>query len=197
MNQNVQFFNDPALPPINDWEVFRYMGTKEVSEEMQTLVLSCIDEARKCFGRRVCYREFDACVIQNTVALGFTSVISSSLAKNLEGCDRIILFAATLGLGIDRLIAKYSRLSPARALCLQALGTERIEALCHTFCCEMAKKYGRLKPRFSPGYGDLPLELQRDIFRALDCPNSIGLSLNQSLLMTPTKSVTAIVGIRR
>lgn len=53
----------------------------------------------------------------------------------------------------------------------------------------------RLKPRFSAGYGDLPLEVQKDIFRVLDCPRKIGLTLNDSLLMSPTKSVTAIVGI--
>ena len=52
-----------------------------------------------------------------------------------------------------------------------------------------------LKPRFSPGYGDLPLEMQRDIFRVLDCSRKIGLTLNESLLMSPSKSVTAIVGI--
>ena len=52
-----------------------------------------------------------------------------------------------------------------------------------------------LPPRFSPGYGDLPLSLQRDIFRVLDCPRKIGLTLNESLLMSPSKSVTAIVGL--
>ena len=52
-----------------------------------------------------------------------------------------------------------------------------------------------MKPRFSPGYGDLSLEMQRDIFRVLDCPRKIGLTLNESLLMSPSKSVTAIIGI--
>ena len=78
----------------------------------------------------------------------------------------------------------------------QALGAERIESLCDTFCNDMNNELGvRLKPRFSAGYGDLPLEVQKDIFRVLDCPRKIGLTLNDSLLMSPTKSVTAIVGI--
>ena len=50
-------------------------------------------------------------------------------------------------------------------------------------------------PRFSPGYGDLPLETQRDVFRLLDCERKIGVWLNESLLMTPSKSVTAIFGL--
>lgn len=51
------------------------------------------------------------------------------------------------------------------------------------------------RPRFSPGYGDLPLSAQREIFAVLDCGKRIGLMLNDSLLMSPSKSVTAFVGI--
>ena len=76
-----------------------------------------------------------------------------------------------------------------------ALATERIEALCDVFCEDIEKEYGKTRPRFSAGYGDLPLELQREIFSVLDCPKSIGLTLTDSLLMSPSKSVTAIVGI--
>ena len=57
------------------------------------------------------------------------------------------------------------------------------------------KEKGVIRPRFSPGYGDLPIEIQKDIFRALDCPRRIGLTLNENLLMSPTKSVSAIIGI--
>ena len=93
------------------------------------------------------------------------------------------------------MIAKYGAISPSRAFMLQAIGAERIEALCNKFNSEISAK-SQTAPRFSPGYGDLPIELQREIFLALDCPKRIGLTLNQSLLMSPTKSVTAIIGIR-
>ena len=80
---------------------------------------------------------------------------------------------------------------------LQALGAERIEALCDSFCDFLAAEYAPLtvRQRFSPGYGDLPLQNQRAFFDALQCHREIGLYLNESLLMSPTKSVTAIVGI--
>jgi hypothetical protein len=81
---------------------------------------------------------------------------------------------------------------------LQALGSERVEALCDEFCRLMAIESKReLRPRFSPGYGDLPLELQRDIFRLLEPSRRIGVVLNDSLLMSPSKSVTAIIGIEK
>ena len=97
-----------------------------------------------------------------------------------------------MGIAPDRLAQKYSRVSPVKALFLEAVGNERIEALCDVFCGE----YANARPRFSPGYGDLPLDLQKDIFAALDCSRKIGLTLNQSLLMSPSKSVTAIMGLK-
>ena len=63
----------------------------------------------------------------------------------------------------------------------------------------MKKEYEKddlyLRPRFSPGYGDLKLEHQKDWFRLLDISRQIGIELTDSLLMVPTKSVTAIIGI--
>ena len=131
--------------------------------------------------------------------LGFTVTHSRDLQKNLKGCCRIILFGATVGLELDRLIARYGRLSPSKALCFQAIGAERIESLCNVFNDEIDEIFREqgmyTRPRFSPGYGDLPINMQKDIFAALDCPRKIGLSLNESLLMSPSKSVTAIIGI--
>ena len=106
--------------------------------------------------------------------------------------------AATVGLELDRLIARAQSGAPARALLLQAIGAERIEALADAVAADARADAARrglaVRPRFSPGYGDLPLALQREIFAALDCPRRIGLTLGGSLLMTPTKSVTALIG---
>ena len=89
--------------------------------------------------------------------------------------------------------------APASALLCQAIGAERIEALCDAFTdwleAEVSPRGLFLRPRFSPGYGDLPLTLQREILRALDSPRTLGITLNRSLLMSPSKSVTAIIGL--
>ena len=135
------------------------------------------------------------CADYFTVDFGFFKVVSQSLSKNLLGCKRAIIFAATAGFEIDRLITRHSRLSPARALMLSALGSERAEALCDAFSHDMKNTYGTTRPRFSAGYGDLPLSLQKDIFKLLNPSAKIGLSLSESLLMSPTKSVTAFIGI--
>jgi len=186
-----------AEPAFCEKEILRYAGCRgDAGSDILTLLKECVDEARGELTYRVCCREFPVTIKGDVCDFDAFSLRSQNLAANLRDCDRVIIFAATVGVGIDRLIAKYSRLSPSKALMLQAVGAERIEALCDAFCDDIAKDTKSvLKPRFSPGYGDLPLETQREIFDVLDCSRRIGLMLNDSLLMSPTKSVTAFVGV--
>lgn len=186
-------------PPFNEKEILRYAGCQKADNNIKELMHSCIDEIKNILTYKVCYREFPVSVNENTVDLCFEVVNSNSLSKNLSDCKSVVLFAATVGLALDRVIAKYSRISPAKALMLQAIGSERIETLCDLFCDDISKAKQKegylLKPRFSPGYGDLPLSLQKQVFACLNCYKHIGISLDDSLLMSPSKSVTAIVGI--
>lgn len=178
-------------PPLCEKEVLRYAACKEADGATLDLLNECVKEARDKISYKLCYMTAELNIQGNECDFGLCKFESADLKKNLQGCDSAIIFAATLGAEFDRLIARYSRLSPAKALMLEALGNERIEALCDTFCRDM----GLSKPRFSPGYGDLPIERQREIFALLDCQRRIGLTLNNSLLMSPSKSVTAIAGI--
>lgn len=184
-------------PELNERECLRYAGTtpKAISAEERELFEACLKEVESKLTYKVCWGRFPVKREENGLDFGFLKVESKALMKNLEGCEEVIIFAATIGLEIDRLIRRYTNLSPAKALFFQAIGAERIESLCDAFCEDMKGEGLQLRPRFSPGYGDLPLELQKDVFRVLDCPRKIGLSLNESLLMSPSKSVTAIIGI--
>ena len=182
-------------PPLDRREAQRYAGARELPPEQASLFDECIAELLPLLSYKVCWRFFPVAANGEELDLGFVKVKSKSLAANLSGCETILLFAATVGIAPDRLVAKYGRISPVKALFCQAIGAERIEALCDAFCKEIASQEGTLRPRFSPGYGDLPLQLQSDIFAVLDCSRKIGLSLTSSLLMTPTKSITALAGI--
>lgn len=186
-----------SAPEWNERECLRYAGVfpKNISAEEKALFEECLKEAEQKLTYKVCWGRFPVKKEGDHLNFGFLKTDSEVLMKNLEGCEEVIVFAATIGLEIDRLIRRYTSLSPAKALFFQAIGAERIESLCDAFCDERREEGLQLRPRFSPGYGDLPLEVQKDIFRVLDCPRKIGLSLNESLLMSPSKSVTAIVGI--
>ncbi len=170
-------------PSVNRREILRYAGYPAGDADGLRLADECLAELAGKLRYAVVWRGADA---------GELDVVSADLSKNLRGCGRVVLFAATVGLEMDRKIARYSRLSPTKALMMQAVGAERIEALCDVFCGGL----GETRPRFSPGYGDLDLAYQRTLFALLDCPRTIGLTLTESLLMSPTKSVTAIVGLQ-
>lgn len=186
-------------PRINKKEIIRYLGAKD-DRVINDLIGGCIAEAEDGLVYRLCYAQLPLRVNGDDLELGFASVRSHSLELCLDGCDEIVLVCATVGAEIDRLIKKYSLITPSRAVVMQAIGSERVEALLDVFCEELSKaeaERGRtVRPRFSPGYGDLPIDLQKDIFSTLEPTKMIGVSLDSDMFMTPTKSVTAIIGIK-
>lgn len=118
---------------------------------------------------------------------------SRDLTRILRGANEAYLFAATLGHDVDRLIRKYANLSAADLLIVQAIATTLIE---HYIESEIASWGETLLPRYSPGYGDLPLSVQRDFLAALDPKGTLGITLTETFLMIPSKSVTAVIGIK-
>ncbi len=160
-------------------------------QELLDVWLPRIRAAAVC---RVCAAEVD--ISRNhELHLGSLTTDSRGLETVLNGCDRAILFAATLGAGVDRLLMQAALRSPAHQFVADAAASALVEALCdraeQDLCGPRAHTH-----RFSPGYGDLPLTLQPALLNLLDAHRQIGIALTDSLLMTPTKSVTAILGLR-
>ena len=186
-------------PTINKKEILRYAGCGSENgsgrEQIEEVMETCLKEVLPRLSYKVCYMELPVAITEDDCDFGCLKLKSKHLAKNLAGCEKAILFAATIGVDMDRLITKYSHISPAKAVLLQAIGAERIEALCDMFCEELQTASLKTRPRFSPGYGDLPLVTQKEIFTILNCSKNMGLSLNESLLISPSKSVTAFVGM--
>lgn len=120
------------------------------------------------------------------------------IIKHLSGCDTVILLAATLGSGVDALIRKAGIKDITLQLMEDACATALIEKLCDRVESALRKEAadaGRfLTWRFSPGYGDMPIECQKSFVQLLDTPRKMGLTVNNSCILIPTKSVTAIMG---
>lgn len=194
----------PADIRIARKETLLYLGYKntEPTAEIESLIEECTAEFLPAAAYKACYERLPISFGNEPVIhLGFADVQSRSLWKNLAGCTEIILLAATAGPGVDRLIQRYSVVSPGKALVFQALGAAAVESfldfLCTEFANELASEALYIRPRFSPGYGDFPLSCQKDLFRFLDCPRKAGISLTDNLLMTPTKSVSAVIGLSK
>lgn len=194
----ISIIKNVSLPPICKKEVYRYALCKSDDSLVEQLFDECVTLCANKIKTLACFDRFSITVCDKSVNFGKFSLQSDNLSTLLSSCNDAIIFCASIGLDIDREIAKYSKISPSKALMLQAIATERIESLCDKVCSIIQEQTSLFTtPRFSPGYGDLSLESQRLIFQMLSCEKNIGVTLNDSLLMSPSKSVTAIVGLTR
>ena len=181
-------FCTPDCPPIDYAIAARYARCDASFLPQLQAVAQGLDEG---FRYTVCYRIYPVRAVEGGLDLGFCRTDSRDLARFLQGADEVVVFGATVGVATDRAVLRYGKTQPTQALFADAIGVERIEALCDAFCRMMAGT----TDRFSPGYGDLPLAMQQDIFRALPLAK-LGMTLGPQLLITPTKSVTALVARR-
>lgn len=143
---------------------------------------------------KACFIKVPVTVNADEITFPFVSFHSRDLSKNLSGCKEVFIFAVTLGHGVERLLSKVSRLSSADFFVYDAVGSALAEGVCDT-AEDIIKKDTPCKPRFSPGYGDLPLSVQKDVLSALNAEKLLGITLTESNLMIPQKSITALVGI--
>ena len=145
------------------------------------------------------YRVFDLERRQEGMLLrGAEVLLPGDLAATvLKDCTRAALLACTVGSRFDAMLLAEQARDMARAVILDACGSALVEAGCDEAERQLAARLpgSFLTDRFSPGYGDLPLELQRDICAVLDARRRLGLHVTDSLLLNPVKSVTAVIGI--
>lgn len=182
-------------------EAVRYLGFGKNAVDDRTLALirESFEDLDREAGKKSVHRVFDIRqTADDRILIGPMDITSKSLGRNLKGCDKVILFGATLGTGVDRLITRISLTDMAKAAVLQACAAAELEDYCDE--CQkkiagMMEEEGRyLRPRFSPGYGDFDIRHQETLMRMLDCAKTIGLTMTDSFMMTPTKSVTALIG---
>ena len=185
---SVQYVSFPSVR-ISEQSVFRYLGIRGTPPaELSATVSQMISQAMQEASFRVCWLTVNTEISDETIRFGsFPAVKSEALARNLQWTRSAVIFCATCGVWFDRKIAA-AKTSPSIAVLWDAVGTAAIEQLCDDFCAQQRT----VRPRFSPGYGDLPLDFQKQLLGWLNASSLLGVGLTDSLLMTPTKSVTAI-----
>ena len=178
-------------------EAMRYMGIRSTDSDggFDALYDECLALYQKAASYKAASVNVKIRSDGDNVDLGFCVLRSKCLSLNLEGKSEAFVFAATSGIGVDRLIMKHTRVNKAKALVIDAIASAGIEAFCDKVNETLAEKR-ETSPRYSPGYGDLSLEVQPVILDCLDAQQRLGITLNERLFMTPTKSVTAIFGVK-
>ena len=187
--------NEIKALKIDEKEVMRYLGVKELDNSLKVMYEACVSKVYEASAPKAIFRKLNISVLDNTVDFGFMKVNSNDLAKNLRDCKEAYVFAATLGIGIDRAFERLNRISQAEAMVFSAVASSLIESFCD-YVNEQLIVDLCARPRFSAGYGDFSLQHQKDILNYLEADKRLGICLTDSYMMVPVKSVTAIIGIR-
>lgn len=185
---------------IDMQEVARYLGygTSPLDAETLEQIQGVEKTIRQVATPRVTHQVFP---LQGTILSGTTLTLQGEDIKQLlDQSHHAILLAVTLGQGVDGLLRRLSVGQLASAVIADVCASSMIEGFCQDICNELEgtwrAKGQYLTPRFSAGYGDLPLAIQGDICTLLNSQKTIGLAATSTQILTPRKSITAIIGIQ-
>ncbi|WP_312815281.1 methionine synthase [Sedimentibacter sp.] len=189
------------LIKIDKSEVLRYLAykNKDIDEETDILLNESIAELKEISELKYVYRIFDITEKNNTISFeNQINIKSKDLTELLKNCKKSAVMAATLGFDAEKRIKYYSMTNLSKAVIFDACAASCIEYLCdlaEAEIKELAVKDGcNITFRYSPGYGDVPISHQDDILTALNAQKLIGLSVTDSSILVPRKSVTAFIG---
>lgn len=181
-----------TLSNLNRSEALRYMGAKALTPDKMTSDI--MDEVESEL-LKVCRPVYTFTEIpKDSPALG-----GNDIKEVVAESEKVLLIAATLGIYVEKLLRKTQITDMAKAVVVDAMASVAIEQFMDKIEDELKERYKGLyfTNRFSPGYGDYPLEKQREVVKILNTEKKLGLSLSDSLLLNPTKSVTAVIGLNK
>ena len=120
-------------------------------------------------------------------------ILGQQMEDMLEDCEECILIGCTLGIVMERKIKFYAKVNMTKSTVMDAAASAYLEEYCDRY--EETLGFDNRTYRACPGYGDFPLELQGQFLDILDAPKRIGVCVNSSMMLTPTKSVTCVIGL--
>ena len=189
---------------IDREEVLRYLEYKgqDIDNNLIEIIEECRNIAKDRINPRYTFRVYSIKQkYKGIIELEGTNLIleSNDLYEILKDCNECILMAATLGINIEKDIKKYSCTELTKGIIIDSCATTAIEEVCDKVQNEIENnilKNGQyLTFRYSPGYGDLSIEKNTEILTILNGQKEIGLTITNSGIMIPRKSVIAIIGI--
>jgi 5-methyltetrahydrofolate--homocysteine methyltransferase len=191
---------------FNKNEALRYFRAQLGDVHTEAIVDAAYQKLKNELQPRYTVKKF-GCIVDGEGDSNVPSVVkldngtvfhSKALARYVGNAKELFLFGATLGSRVDIALRRMVLTSVAEGGAGQAVAAALIETYCDDCCAELQKQLPegkQLKWRFSPGYGDWPLEEQKILFPVLDCAHTIGLTLTESCMMAPVKSVTAVMAV--
>lgn len=185
---------DAVRPDVD--EALRYLGVRGGADaSLRARMEELSQELTARISPRYVWRMLDV-RREDGLRAGGIALAGRSAERMLADCGQCTVLVCTLGAAFDAWLRQLQARDMASAVMLDALGSAYVEAGCDAAEREIASRFPGmyLTDRFSPGYGDLPLEVQPELLDAAGARH-IGVSCTPSLLLTPQKSVTALIGL--
>lgn len=183
-------------PHVRRAEMLRYarcgdgVGVEKEAEQAQRLVDDLIRPAAAAV-------VFDIKRNGEKIFVADTELEGKNIKKLLAPCNKCVVMAITVGFELDMKIAALGSSSPALSLLADAAASSAVEDACDACCESIESELGvKLTPRFSPGYGDLPMNIQPALLTLTNARRDLGLTVGAGCMLSPIKSVTAIAGIK-
>ena len=190
---------------INKSEVLRYLSYdgQEIDEDLDCKINKCIEETKNDIDVKYVYDIYDIVndLDSNTIQFKNTNLKlkSKDVSELLRDCDKCILMSATLGFKIEKNIRRYSYKDLTKGVIIDACATTSIEEICdlvqESILKDVSKEGKSLTMRYSPVYGDLDIRVNKDILNLLNAHRKIGVTVTDTGIMIPRKSVVALIGI--
>ena len=172
----------------------KYLGylDDQVDERTNALLEECLQELQQ-FTPKFMYQIYTL-THQPLMIKELNLVIDyPDLIDLFDSCNQVVVIACTLGLPLDQKLRYYSKIDLTKMTIMDALASSYIEAKCDEF--EAKQNFGKRTFRFCPGYGNVPLELNQALVRALSCDKHIGLTVQSNNLLLPQKSMIGLIGL--
>ena len=195
---------DYQIKAIDRSEVLRYLGysgqelTPELDARIDEVVGRCLRVARPRVFEVAGHDERDGLPVLKLAGTAL-ELAGESVAAHLDGAVAVGVLAVTAGLTVDVELRRLSLTDRVEEVVFDAAGSALVECAADaaekSIAAQAAARGLYIGSRFSPGYGDLPLDTQPVLLSTLDAGRLLGITLSSSLLMSPTKSVTAVVGL--
>lgn len=194
-------YNAPILK-IDAKETRRYAGLMRATDFDENLIEDACTDARLLAEPQGIWEIYDYdAALQKVLATPPFSIKGEKIGRHLASCEKVVIMAATVGEAIeDNVTSLFKAGEYAKSMLLDAAATTAVEQLADGMEKAIARAvstYGqgyKMRWRFSPGYGDWPIEQQPELMR-LSKAASIGISLSSAMMLMPRKSITAIIGL--
>jgi len=194
-------YNAPILK-IDVAETRRYAGMRNTAEFDDAMIEEMCEESKLLLDVKGIWKVYDYDCAENVVlSEPAFKIQGDSIEKHLQGCDKVVCMAVTVGDRIEQEVTKEFKIGGyVSSMIMDAAATAAVEqaadAMEKVIAQEVAKEGYKKIWRYSPGYGDWSLNEQKDFFKITDA-KEIGMRLSPMLMLMPRKSITAIIGLKK